>query len=126
MKTAVMIIGHGSRDTGGDSAVKRIVEAIKTSSSSEIVEYAFLQYVQPTPDEALDRCIRQGATKIVIVPFFMQPGVHVTRDIPAFLEKAKKQHPAMDIRVTDYVGAHPLMQRIVIDLVGKTEGDRQK
>jgi sirohydrochlorin ferrochelatase len=126
MKTAVMIVGHGSRDSGSDSAVKRIVEAIKMGSSGEIVEYAFLQHAQPTPGEALDRCVRQGAKKIVLVPFFMQSGVHVTRDIPAFVEKAKKQHPAMDIRVTAYVGAHPLMQKIIIDLVEKAKGDRQE
>jgi len=118
MKTAVIILGHGSRGNGNDAAIKRVVEAIKMCRSLEIVEYAFLQYVQPTPDEALHRCIRQGAKKIVIVPFFMQSGVHVTKDIPVFLEKARKQHPTFDIRVTDYVGAHPLMAQIVLELVG--------
>ena len=85
MKTAVIILGHGSRGNGNDAAIKRVVEAIKMSRSREIVEYAFLQYVQPTPDEALDRCIKQGAKEIVIVPFFMQAGAHVTKDIPDFL-----------------------------------------
>jgi sirohydrochlorin ferrochelatase len=121
MKTAVIILGHGSRGNGNDAAIKRVVEAIKMSRSHDIVEYAFLQYAQPTPDEALDRCLRQGAKEIVIVPFFMQSGVHVTQDIPVFLEKARKQHPAFEIRVTDYVGAHPLMTQIVMDLVGKAK-----
>jgi sirohydrochlorin ferrochelatase len=120
MKTAVIILGHGSRGNGNDAAIKRVVEAIKMSRSHEIVEYAFLQYVQPTPDEALDRCIRQGAKKIVIVPFFMQAGAHVTQDIPDFLDKSRTQHPTLDIRVTDYVGAHPLMERIVADLIRKS------
>ncbi|MCK9420692.1 MAG: CbiX/SirB N-terminal domain-containing protein [Nitrospirae bacterium] len=121
MKTAVIILGHGSRSGGNDVAIKRIVASIRESMSSDIVEYAYLQYAQPTPDEVLDRCIRQGAKKIVIIPFFMQSGVHVAKDIPAFLEKAKQKYPALDIRVTDYVGAHPLMEQIVADLIRKSK-----
>lgn len=121
MKTAVIILGHGSRGDGNDEAIKQIVAAIRESISSDIVEYAFLQYAQPTPDEALDRCIRQGAKKIVIIPFFMQSGVHVTKDVPVFLDIAKKQHPKLDIRLTDYVGAHPLMKQIVADLIRKSK-----
>ena len=121
MKTAVIILGHGSRCNGNDAAIKRVVEAMKRSSSHEIVEFAFLQYVQPTPAEALDRCIMQGAKEIVIVPYFMQAGTHVTKDIPDFLVKSRAQHPECNIRSTDYVGAHPLMTQIVIDLVGKAK-----
>ena len=121
MKTAVIILGHGSRGNRNDTAIKQVVDAIKMCRSYAIVEYAFLQYVRPTPDEALDRCIRQGAKEILIIPFFMQAGAHVTKDIPAFLDKARTQHPECNIRSTDYVGAHPLMTQIVMDLVDKAK-----
>jgi sirohydrochlorin ferrochelatase len=51
----------------------------------------------------------------------MQPGAHVAKDIPELVEKAKQQHPGIDIVVTDYVGNHPLMAKIVEDLAGKTK-----
>jgi sirohydrochlorin ferrochelatase len=120
MKTAVIILGHGSKRYVNDTQVKRIVAAIRESMSCDIVEYAYLQYVQPTPEEAVERCVQQGAKKIVIVPFFMQAGVHVTKDIPALLEKEKQKHPTLDIRVTDYVGTHSLMEQIVADLIRKS------
>lgn len=120
MKTAVIILGHGSRGGGNDATLKRIAEKMRLGGGDEIIEYAFLQYAQPTVDATLESCIKQGANKVVIVPFFMQTGVHVGRDIPGFLEKAKKQHPALEIRVTDYVGAHPLMKQIVADLIKKS------
>jgi sirohydrochlorin ferrochelatase len=119
MKTAVIILGHGSRSGGADETIKRVAAKIKKSVGHEIVEYAFLQYVQPAPQEALEYCIRQRAKKIVIVPFFMQPGAHVTKDIPAFIKKARKEHPDIDIVSTDIVGSHPLMEKIVEDLVEK-------
>jgi sirohydrochlorin ferrochelatase len=122
VKTAVIILGHGSRGNGNDAALRRMAEEIKRTGG-EIVEYAFLQYAEPTVDVALDRCIEQGAKEIVIVPFFMQAGAHVMRDVPAFLDKARMQHPKLVIRATDHVGAHPLMTRIVMDLVRGIEKD---
>ena len=121
MKKAVIILGHGSRGGGNDTALKRIAEELQRSAGEITIEYGFLQYAQPSADAALDRCIAQGVKEIVIVPFFMQAGGHVTRDIPAFLDKARARHPECDIRSTDYVGAHPLMTKIVMDLVDKAK-----
>lgn len=119
LKTAVIILGHGSRSKGAAGAIVKIASEVKKGGRYEIVEHAFLQYASPTIEDALRRCLRKKADRIVIVPFFMQPGVHVTKDLPAFVVKAKKQHPEIDIRVTDYVGTHPLMTKIVEDLVKK-------
>ncbi len=121
MKTAVIILGHGSRNDGSDKAIKRIAAEVKRAGKFGIVEYAFLQYVQPSPQEAVERCVGKGATKIVVVPFFMQPGAHVTRHVPAFIEEARKHNPTLDIRMTDFVGNHPLMTHIVIDQVKKAK-----
>lgn len=119
MKTAIIILGHGSRSAGSDTAVQAVVSAMK-KGGNDIVEHAFLQYVPPTPQDALERCVRQNAGRIVIVPFFLQAGAHVTRDIPELIEKARKRYPGVDITVTGYVGAHQLMAKIVEDLVGNS------
>lgn len=115
MRTAVIILGHGSRNKGSETALQAVVAEMKKGDHA-IVEHAFLQYVPPTPQEVLDRCIGQLAGRIVIVPFFLQAGAHVTRDIPAFATEARKAHPGIEIIVTDYVGAHPLMVKIVEEL----------
>ena len=118
MKIAVIILGHGSRSAGAETAVQAVVASMK-KSGNDIVEHAFLQYVPPTPHEALERCARQNAGRIVIVPFFLQAGAHVTRDIPELVDEARKAYPGIDIIVTDYVGTHPLMAKIVADLADK-------
>ncbi len=121
VKTAVIILGHGSKSTAADEAIQRTAAEVKKLGGYELVEYAFLQYSKPTPQNAIENCIEQKAERIVIVPFFMQSGEHVTKNIPAFLEKAKKRYPDVDIVVTDYAGSHPLMTKIVLDLVGKSD-----
>lgn len=119
MRTAVIILGHGSRNTGADEAIRKAVDGVRRAGVYAAVEHAFLQYVSPTPQDALERCVGQRAERIVIVPFFLQAGAHVTRDIPALIAEARKAHPGIEIVVTDYVGAHPLMAKIVEELVKK-------
>jgi sirohydrochlorin ferrochelatase len=120
VRTAVIILGHGSRSKGSETAVQAVVARIRTGDHV-IVEHAFLQYVPPTPQDALERCLAQNVDRVVIVPFFLQAGAHVTRDIPELVARARKAHPGVEIAVTDYVGAHPLMAKIVEELTGKSD-----
>ena len=119
VRTAVIILGHGSRNTGADEAIRKVVDGVKQTGSFAVVEHAFLQYVPPTPHEVIERCVGQNVDRVVIVPFFLQAGAHVTRDIPELVEKARKKHPQIEVIVTAYVGAHPLMVKVVEELVKK-------
>jgi sirohydrochlorin ferrochelatase len=123
VNTAVIILFHGSRAEGSGRAVKRIIADIRKRDEYDIVCEAYLQYGSPRISDAVDNCVKQHAENIVIVPFFMQPGAHVTRDIPAFIQTLKKKHLEVEIMITDFVGAHPLMTDIVMDLVKKSRTD---
>ncbi len=123
MKSAVIILGHGSRSAGADKAIQRTAAEVKKRGGYEIVEQAYLQHTSPGLMDAIEVCARQNAGRIVIVPFFMQPGAHVTRDIPALIEQARKKHPGVEVLMTDFVGSHRLMAEIVLDLVGRIDKD---
>jgi sirohydrochlorin ferrochelatase len=119
VKTAVIILGHGSRSLDADRAIRKVAEEVRSTGRHAVVEHAFLQYVPPAPGDVLQRCIGQKVERVVIVPFFLQSGAHVTRDIPELAEEARKQYPGIEIVVTDYVGAHPLMARVVEEMIKK-------
>lgn len=121
MKTAVIILSHGSKTEGAGDSGRRIIADVKKHGGLEIVEQAFLQHSSPGLMDAIEACARQNAGRIVIVPFFMQSGAHVARDIPEMTGKARKKHPDIDIVVTDFVGSHPLMAEIVMELIGKAK-----
>ncbi len=121
MKTAVIILGHGSRRQGASDPLADLAFALKNDRRIDIVEHAFLQYVPPSLPEIVAHCVRQGAERVVIVPFFVQPGAHVTRDIPELVEQLRRQYPRVIFAVTGHVGGHPLMMKIVTDLVGNAK-----
>ncbi len=119
VNTAVIILFHGSRVEGAGEAVRRIMSEVRQRGEYEIVEEAFLQHAKPELMDVIQSCVRQHAGKIVIVPFFLQMGMHVTADIPALVEEARKRYPDVQISMTDAVGSHHGMIDIVLDLAGK-------
>ena len=120
VKTAVILLHHGSREDGQENPANRLPGEVQKRGVQEIVVPAFLQFGEPDLAGAIEHCVHHHAERIIIVPFFMQRGAHVARDIPDSVERARRDHPGVDISVTDVVGAHSLMVDIVLDLVAKT------
>ena len=121
MKRAVVILGHGSRSEGADDSIRQAENRVRKSGNYDVVVHAFLQYATPSFRDVLEECLRQQVAKVVVVPFFMQSGAHVSTDIPELVKTVKTKYPQLDIIVTDYVGGHPFMADIVFDLIRKTE-----
>jgi len=119
VKTAVIILFHGSRADGSGEAARTIASEVRKQGICDIVTAAFLQRAEPDLMDAVRDCILQHADRIVVVPFFLQMGMHVTEDIPSLLNEAKERYPGLQIGITAAVGSHPLIANIVADLVDK-------
>jgi len=118
-KVATIILGHGSRSRGADTAIKRIAMEIGKIGCYATVQYAFLQFIPPTPAEVLEKCVQQKVDKIIIVPFFLQRGTHVMRDIPDIIKDAKKRYPSIEFVVTEIIGSHHKLAQLVRDLINE-------
>jgi sirohydrochlorin ferrochelatase len=116
VKTAAIILFHGSRADGAGETARRIINDVRRNGCYDIVTEAFLQHASPGLLEAIAFSAGQQARRVVIVPFFLQVGTHVTADIPIIIEEARKGFPDLTILVADAVGAHPRMAEIIIDL----------
>ena len=121
MKIAVVILFHGSKAEGSEKAAHRIVDAVRQRGKYSLVEAAFLQHARPCLMDTIQSLAQQQAGKIVIVPFFLQTGMHVTAEIPVLVKEAQKRHPKIPIAVTNAVGSHSLMADVVLDLAGQAE-----
>ena len=118
VKTAIIILFHGSRADGAAEAVRRIINEVRNRGCYDVVEAAFLQHTSPAFATAVQSCVQLGTSKIVVVPFFLQMGLHVTADVPVLIDRAREHYPDVQISMTHAVGAHPGMIDIVLDLAG--------
>ena len=68
MKTAVLLMGHGSRIAEANDALRVIAGLVKQQSGCEIVEVAFREMHEPDIQRGIDACVAQGADRIVLYP----------------------------------------------------------
>jgi sirohydrochlorin ferrochelatase len=115
----LIIVDHGSRRAESNDLLLEVVEAYRRHSGWPIVEPAHMELAEPSIAAAAARCVEQGATRLVVMPYFLAPGKHWNEDIPKLAAEAAG--PFADRGVTIVVapplGLHPLMMRVIDDRV---------
>lgn len=106
MTRAIVLIDHGSRVAEANAVLERIAALLRARVPERIVAVAHMELAPPALGEAIARCVAAGAGEIVVVPYFLAPGAHATRDIPAQAQAAADRHPGVSIRVAGPLGVH--------------------
>lgn len=109
MRTGVIILAHGSRGEKGESEVELVLHrtAIELKplliQSTDIIGAA-LQFNHPSLEEAVTLVSLKGIKRIVIAPYFLFAGRHITEDIPQLISKLKDKYPDTEFLLTDNLG----------------------
>jgi sirohydrochlorin ferrochelatase len=90
----------------------------KRVSQSPIVEAAHMELAEPTIEQAFDRCVAQGATMVVVHPYFLAPGRHSTTDIPRMAGEAAAKHPGVRFHVTQPLGLDEKIAQLMTQRIG--------
>ena len=107
MRSALLIVGHGSRDPEGVEGFNTLVHKIQARRSGRIVEGAFLEFAHPIVSEGIDRCVQRGADEIVIVPGTLMAGGHAKNDIPSEIHEARRRYPHLRFASGKHMHIHP-------------------
>ena len=111
--TGIVIVDHGSRRLESNRRHEAFVEGWRARGRYDVVEPAHMEFAEPSIPTAFDACVAAGATTVVIAPFFLWPGNHWDRDIPALAAEASARHPGVDYLVAAPLGPHSLLIDIV-------------
>lgn len=115
MKTGLIVFAHGSTVASANEAVCRVTAEVARQGGAELSETAFLESAEPDLDGAVARLLARGASRIVVVPYFLVPGTHLQRDLPRLVEQARRRNGDPQIDVTPPLDGHPGLAAIVID-----------
>jgi len=118
-KTAILLMAHGSRIAEANAAAYEIAEMIRSASDFEIVEVAFREMHPPDIQSAIDRCVVQGAERILLMPYFLFVGAHVREDLPAEMTLAQQRYPQVEFAMGNHLGAHRKLAEIVIERIAE-------
>jgi sirohydrochlorin ferrochelatase len=117
MSTAILLVAHGSPVAAANADLLRLVEIVRERSGYMIVEPAFLEGASPSIPDGIETCVRQGAGKVAVIPYFLLPGRHVAEDLPAFVAEARARHPYVTFVLGKHLGYDERLVQAVADRI---------
>ena len=119
-QTAVLLVGHGSAHAEVKTAFCALAEMVRSLETGQLVEVAFLSHGEPDIADGIDRCVAQGARRIVLCPYFLFAGSHVRSDLPAAMDAARCRHPQVELLLAEPLGVHRKLAEVVCERVAQT------
>jgi len=120
----VVLVDHGSKRTAANELLLQVAALFKLHSSYAIVEPAHMELAEPSLQTAVDRCVAQGASRVIVHPYFLAPGRHSREDIPALAEQAAAKHANTPVSVTQPLGLHPLLIQVIEERIEESLGTK--
>jgi sirohydrochlorin ferrochelatase len=123
MKSAVLLMAHGSRIPEANDAVREIAAMVKEMTHLDIVEVSFREQHLPNIQQGIDACVDLGAERIILLPYFLYMGAHVREDLPREMAEARERYPRVEFVMGSHLGAHRKLAEIVAERIAEsTEG----
>ncbi|WP_456373753.1 sirohydrochlorin chelatase [Thiolapillus sp.] len=116
---ALLVVAHGSRREASNEEVRKLCRHVEKQAAGEeffLVRAGFLELAEPSITEGISQCIQAGADQVVVLPYFLSAGRHVSEDIPAEVKKAEQQHPQASIVLAPYLGSAAGVSRLLLEL----------
>ena len=119
MKTAILMMAHGSRISEANDAAREVAAMVKEMTGFEMVEVSFRELHNPNIQSGIDACVAKGAERILLMPYFLFMGAHVQHDLPEEIQEAQKRHPGLVMEMGGHLGAHRKLAEIEAERIGE-------
>ena len=113
--TAILLIAHGSRLATANTDLLQLAEQLRLRFPGQVIETAYLELAEPNIPQGAARCVTLGAKRVLLLPYFLSAGTHVTEDLRRYRAQFAEQWPSIRFELCPPLGLHPLMLDIVCD-----------
>jgi sirohydrochlorin ferrochelatase len=112
-QAAVILLGHGSRVKGAGKQMERVAAALKETQGYDLVETCYLSRLGPHFPEVFEGVVKQGAKKVIVVPYFLHGGMHILLDIPEMMQEVVAAYPEVNVILGKNLGFDALLVELV-------------
>jgi hypothetical protein len=100
----IILMGHGSRVPGAGRDMEEVAQRLKDKYRYPRVEICFVSRLGPHFPEIFEKCVNQGAKKVLAIPYFLHEGLHLLLDIPEMMQKEAKKFPHVKLMLGKSLG----------------------
>ncbi|HEY0708902.1 MAG TPA: CbiX/SirB N-terminal domain-containing protein [Polyangia bacterium] len=117
--TAIVIVGHGSREPRANATFEAFVQGFACRETAAVrqaatIRHAYIELARPHLDDVLDE-LASTHQRIVVVPLFLFLVGHTKTDVPVALTRARAAHPGTTFVSTRELGLHRLLVDLAFD-----------
>jgi sirohydrochlorin ferrochelatase len=113
--TALLLIAHGSRRPEANADLEHLAGEMRARGEFAVVQPSYLELCEPGIVGGGDLCVAAGAMRVVMLPYFLSAGKHVTEDLTAARNELAKRHPGVQFVLAEPLGRHPLIAEVVAE-----------
>ncbi|MFI1415433.1 sirohydrochlorin chelatase [Streptomyces sp. NPDC020707] len=118
-EVTVLLVGRGSTDPAANAEVHRAARLLWEGSGYAGVETAFVSLAAPDVPSGLERCVKLGARRIVVLPYFLFTGTLPER-IRQQSEGWATARPEVEVLRADVIGPAPELFGLVMERYRET------
>jgi sirohydrochlorin ferrochelatase len=82
-----------------------------------------LELAEPGIESGVSMCVEKGATEVIMLPYFLSPGMHVVEDLTFTRKQLSERFPAVGFTLAEPLGRHPLLVDVVEERAREAEGE---
>ncbi|HEX2173691.1 MAG TPA: precorrin-8X methylmutase, partial [Dehalococcoidia bacterium] len=101
--TALLLVGRGATDPEANAELCRIARLLWERRLFREVEVSFVSLAPPDVPAGIDRCVRLGARRVIVLPYFLNTGILVKR-IADQVAAARSAYSGVDLIVGRHFG----------------------
>ncbi len=120
-KRALILLGHGSRAAGAVDDMEKVASRLKERLDYDIVEICQMSGKGALFPEIFDRCMDQGATAVLVLPYFLHRGVHMLIDVPRMMREKANKFPGVKVVLGTNLGFDEAIVDIVLKRIHESE-----
>jgi sirohydrochlorin cobaltochelatase len=115
MKTGILIVCHGSQRREANEGFEAMVARIAAHLHAEEVLATYFSIVHPSIEDRVDELVARGVERIVLMPYFLFAGQHISVDIPVILNACRTKHPQISLEMLPSLENDPAVEGVVAE-----------
>ncbi len=111
----ILVISHGSPRAEANRGFEAMVGRVASRLEGVHVLPAFFSIVRPNIPDQVAAMASRGVRRVLLMPYLLYSGQHVTVDIPALLEQCRQRFPQLAIELLSTLENDPALEDLVVE-----------
>lgn len=111
----ILVVSHGSPRNEVNRRFEALVGRMATRLGATHVLPTFFSIARPNIADQVAVLAEHGVRRVLLLPYFLYTGQHVTVDIPAILDECRQQYPGIEFQQLPTLEDEPLLEDVVVE-----------